>query len=273
MRGETTIPLIEKPVILKLGGSAITIKEKTFTPNKKAIARLGAEIKRANVGPLILVHGGGSFGHPLAEKYRLTDGFCDSSQLIGFVKTHEAMVSLNGLLVNSLIDRGVPAFGMPPSSFMLMKHGRVQVLESRSLKRAIEIGLTPVLYGDVAFDLHKGFDILSGDKIAALLAVELGAERIIMAVDVDGIYTDDPKVESAARLIRRLTLDDLRNLHVKIGKPKVSDVTGGMLGKVLELAVPIEQGVEAVIVNGLRPNDVYRALKGEECVGTRITKT
>jgi len=68
-------------------------------------------------------------------------------------------------------------------------------------------------------------------------------------------------------------LDDLRHLHVKIGKPKGSDVTGGMLGKISELAAAIEQGAEAIIVNGLKPNNVYRALKGEEVVGTRITKT
>jgi len=249
------------------------MKEKPFTPNKKAITRLAEEIKRANVNHLILIHGGGSFGHPLAEKYRLTNGFADPSQLIGFVKTHEAMVSLNKLVVNALIDCDVPAFGMPPSSFMLMRQDRVQILESGSLTKAIEVGLTPVLYGDVAFDLDRGFNILSGDKIAALLAIRLGAEKIVMAVDVDGIHTSDPKVEQSAQLIHHLTLDDLKRLHVNIERSKVSDVTGGMLGKVLELAAAIEKGIEAIIVNGLKPNNVYKALKGEELIGTRIAKT
>ncbi len=263
----------EKPTILKLGGSAITIKEKPFTPNEKAITRLAREIKRANVSRLILIHGGGSFGHPLAEKYNLTKGFADSSQLIGFVKTHEAMVSLDRLLVNALIDLGVPAFGMPPSAFMLMKQGQVQISELEPLARAMEIGLIPVLYGDVAFDLDKGFNILSGDRIAASLAVKLGAKRIIMAVDVDGICTNDPKIEPSAQLIRHLTLEDLKNLQFETGKSKVSDVTGGMFGKLLELADPIEHGIEAIIVNALKLNNVYKVLKGEESIGTKISKT
>jgi len=271
--GGRTITQVEKPTILKLGGSAITVKESPFTPNEEAIIRLADEIKRANVIPLILVHGGGSFGHPLAEKYNLTGGLTDPSQLIGFVKTHEAMVCLNRLLVNALIDRGIPAFGMPPSSLMLMKKGRVEILQLRCLTKAIENGLTPVLYGDVAFDLDKGFNILSGDKIVASLALKLGAKRVVMAVDVDGIYTSDPKVEPSARLIRHLTLDDLEQLYITIGKPRASDVTGGMLGKVLELVGPVKQDIEAIIVNALKPNNVYKALKGEEPVGTRISRT
>jgi len=262
-----------KPVILKLGGSVITIKQKPFSANEEAIARLAGEVKGANVSPLILIHGGGSFGHPLAEKYRLTGGLTDFSQLVGFAETHEAMVSLNRLIVKALVDCGVPAFGMPPSSFMLMRQNRIQISGLEAITKAVQIGLTPVLYGDVAFDLDKGFDILSGDKIAAWLALNLGATRIVMAVDVDGIYTGDPKVEPSAQLIRHLTLDDLKSLNANIGRPKVSDVTGGMLGKLLELAGPIEQGVEALIVNALKPNNVCKALKGEECIGTRISKT
>jgi len=105
-----------------------------------------------------------------------------------------------------------------------------------------------------------------------LLAVELRSEKIIMAADVDGIYTNDPKVEPSVLLIRHFTLDDLKSLNVTMAKPKVPDVTGGMVGKVLELATAIEQGVEAIIVSGLKPNNVYKALIGEEPVGTRITK-
>jgi len=209
----------------------------------------------------------------LAEKYNITGGLADRSQLIGFVKTHEAMVSLNRLVVNALIDCGVPAFGMPPSSFILMKQGKVQIPELESLRKALEIGLSPVLYGDVAFDFDRGFDILSGDKIAASLAVRLAAKRVIMAVDVDGIYTDDPKTQPGAQLIRHLTLYDLEQLHIKIRKSRASDVTGGMLGKIHELRAPVREGIEAIIVNALKPNNVYEALRGEESVGTRISRT
>ena len=261
-----------RPIILKLGGSAITRKEKALTPRIGVIKRLAKEIARAKVAPLIVLHGGGSFGHPAAEKYRLTSGLDDPSQLIGFVETHEAMVSLNRLVVNALIENGVPALGMPPSSFMLMKQGKIQILGMKTLKEAINKGLVPVLYGDVAFDLEKGFNILSGDKIASFLATKLDARRIVMAVDVDGVFTDDPKIEPAAELIPRLTLDEIERLRAKIGGSRSPDVTGGMFGKISELADPVERGIEALIVNALKPDNIYRALRGGEVIGTKVAK-
>jgi isopentenyl phosphate kinase len=263
--------LKSRPIILKLGGSAITRKEKALTPRIGVIKRLAKEIARAEVAALIVLHGGGSFGHPVAEKYRLTNGLDDPSQLIGFVETHEAMVSLNRLVVNALIENGVPALGMPPSSFMLMKQGKIQILGMKTLKEAISKGLVPVLYGDVAFDLEKGFNILSGDKIASFLATKLDARRIVMAVDVDGVFTDDPKIEPAAELIRKLKLSDLERLQVKITRSSGSDVTGGMFGKISELADPVERGIEALIVNALKPGNIYKALRGGEVIGTKVT--
>ena len=73
-----------KPTVLKLGGSVITDKEKPLTPNLEAIERLATEISRAKVSSLILVHGGGSFGHPVAERHSIAGGFVDSSQILGF---------------------------------------------------------------------------------------------------------------------------------------------------------------------------------------------
>jgi glutamate 5-kinase len=101
----------------------------------------------------------------------------------------------------------------------------------------------------------------------------MNAERLIMGADVDGLYTADPKVDPSAHLISHLALKDLQQLRVKIGEAQVPDVTGGMLGKVSELMLPIEHGVQTIIVNALKQDNVYKALKGEEVVGTKITKT
>lgn len=182
-----------KPTILKLGGSAITHKEKPQTTNKPAIENLAREIAEAHTQQLIVVHGGGSFGHPLAKQYRITEGFKESSQIIGFSKTHEAMTVLNGLIVKALIQHNIPAVGMPPSSFVLTKSDRIEKMDITVLQKLLEMEFVPVLYGDAVFDFDKGFTILSGDQLIAKLAVTLGAERIIIGVDVDGLCTADPK--------------------------------------------------------------------------------
>jgi isopentenyl phosphate kinase len=258
--------------ILKLGGSVITVKDKPLTPNVHAIKRLAEEISRAEARPLIIVHGGGSFGHPLAKKYGISEGFKDASQVFGASETHQAMVSLNDLLVKSLLEHDLPAFSISPSSFIMTRNGRIQDLNEEILGTMLESGLIPVLYGDVVMDSERGFAILSGDQIAAALAVKLKAERIIMGIDVDGLYDSDPKSNPDAQLINHISAKELPLALRHVGPSRVPDVTGGMMGKILELKVAVESDVEVLIINALSPENVYRALRGEDVVGTRIER-
>jgi isopentenyl phosphate kinase len=262
----------DKPTVLKLGGSVITDKEKPLTPDLKAIERLADEISRAKVSPLILVHGGGSFGHPVAERYDIAEGYVDPSQILGFSQTHLAMTLLNSWVMEALISHNIPAVEVHPSSCAVTKAGRIATMELEPLKKMLKLGFVPVLYGDAVLDSEKGFAILSGDQLVSSLAIKLGACRIIMGADVDGLYTADPKADSSAQLISHLTLEELKSLKHKIEGSKATDVTGGMLGKMLEVKLAIEQDIETVIVNATKPLRVYKALKGEKVVGTIIEK-
>jgi isopentenyl phosphate kinase len=259
-----------KPTILKLGGSAITHKAKPQRANQWIINKLAQEIAVARVAQLVIVHGGGSFGHPLAKKYAINDGFQEHSQIIGFAETHEAMTVLNGLVVKALIRHNIPAVGVAPSSFIVTKLGRIEKLDTSVLIKLQETGLAPVLYGDAVLDAEKGFTILSGDQLIARLAIALGAERIIIGVDVDGLYTADPKTYSSAELIPRINVKELRSFRSWPKGAEVTDVTGGMQGKIIELIPAIERGVRTVIVNATKPHAVCGALRNETVVGTVI---
>jgi len=264
--------LSDRPVVLKLGGSVITRKERPLTPNLPVVKRLAREISKAAVSQLVLIHGGGSFGHPLAKRYSLEKGYRDASQLLGFSKTHQAMVALNKMVVDALIQRNIPAVGLQPSSCAVTKSGRIYLMEDEPLRRLLESGFVPVLYGDTVPDMDLDFSILSGDQLVAHLAVSLNASRLIMGIDEDGLYTGDPKVDSSARLITHTTLRELKNMRQGLEKAKTPDVTGGMLGKIVELIPAVERGVSALIVNAAKANNVYKALKGESVVGTLIKK-
>ena len=61
-------------------------------------------------------------------------------------------------------------------------------------------------------------------------------------------------------------------MQPKIGEARVTDVTGGMLGKVLELMPAVEKGIQVIIVNAAKPSNVYKALKNERVVGTVIER-
>jgi len=258
--------------ILKIGGSVITDKSKELQVRMQAINRLAEEIQRATVESLIIVHGGGSFGHPLAQRYAIVEGFKEETQKIGFSETHHVMTVLNGLFMDALIWRNIPAVSITPSSCIITKNGRIQYFEDAPLKMQLKMGFFPVLYGDAVLDSSLGFTILSGDQLVSMLATKLDAERVIIGVDVDGLYDYDPKVKKSAKMFNHLTLEELQELRSKLGEPTACDVTGGMFGKVAELSKVVEQAIPVIIVNASKPNYVYKVLKRQKVKGTLIEK-
>ena len=266
---ESKLKAKTKPTILKLGGSVITEKEKPLTPNYKAIKRLSREIKESNIKKLVIVHGGGSFGHPIAKKYDISSGLKNEKQLLGFSETHMAMVELNKIIIESLLGEGVPAVPISPLSFIINKSGRIWKIDLEIIRRLLDMDFVPVLYGDTVLDTDLGFTILSGDQIASKLAIELKAERLIFGVDVDGIFTGDPKLDPSAKLIENLKLGKIEKLNLDFGV-RGFDVTGGMHGKFMEAFEAVKCGVKVFVVNARKPNLIKNALMGLPVRGTLI---
>ena len=67
-------------------------------------------------------------------------------------------------------------------------------------------------------------------------------------------------------------MEELKTNKYLIRGSNSPDVTGGMLGKMLELIPAIKQDVQTLIVNATKPMRVYSALRGEEVIGTIIEK-
>ena len=262
-----------KPVILKIGGSAITDKNVESTPRTEVINRLAEEIKRADLDNLIIVHGGGSFGHPTAAKYGIKDGYKeDPSNKQGFAETQYIMSVLNGLVMESLIWHDVPAICIPPSSCFITENGKIKFFDDTVLKSVAKMVLTPVFYGDAVFDEKLGFTILSGDQLVAYLAIRYKAQKIVIGADTDGLFDSDPKTNPNAKPYKHLTLAELKQIQPKLGKAAGADVTGGMAGKIAELIPAIEQGVHVTITGATKGLSVYRALTDQSVLGTEIEK-
>jgi isopentenyl phosphate kinase len=262
----------KKPTILKIGGSVITDKNGELVARTKTINRLVEEIKKAKLANLIIVHGGGSFGHPTAKKYAIKDGLKQDSQKVGFAETHHVMTVLNGLVMDALIWHNIPALSVTPSSCMTTKNGRINFFEETILTTLLNMGIVPVLYGDAILDDQLGFTVISGDQIVAHLARKLGADRIIMGVDVDGLFESDPKEIKNSKLYSKLNFEELEKIKNSIGTSTKSDVTGGMLGKINELSLAIEQNIPVSIINANKPNRLYKALIGAKVEGTLFEK-
>jgi isopentenyl phosphate kinase len=217
----------------------------------------------------VVVHGGGSFGHPVASRYRIAEGYKDKSQLMGLSLTHRAMERLNADVVEALQKAGLPAVAIPPSACAVVSGGEIQSMELAPVRKLLELGIVPVLYGDAVPDLSRGMSILSGDQLVVYLALKLDASRVILGVDVDGVYTANPKEDRKAEIVRRITPAD-EKLIASLGAAEGKDVTGGMGNKVRELVTLAEQGVEAEIINATKPGILRRALQGERGLGTVV---
>jgi isopentenyl phosphate kinase len=134
----------------------------------------------------------------------------------------------------------------------------------------LDLGFAPIMYGDAVLDAKRGFTILSGDQIVSKLAVSLEATRIVIGLDVDGLFTADPKVDPKAELIETITLRELRLLLSKVGGSRAVDVTGGMSGKMSEIIPALEKGISVEMVNAKEAGRLFKALKGEEVIGTKF---
>jgi isopentenyl phosphate kinase len=221
---------------------------------------------------LIIIHGGGSYGHPLAKKYNINEGLRMTSQLMGFVETHQSMLTLNNLVMKELHDHHLPVISFAPINIWSTDMGRISEGTHQRIEEAIQRGLIPVLFGDTIFDKTRGIGILSGDQIISFLAKNLQPDQIILGTDVDGLYTADPKTNSNARFIPVLSPKNAREVLVGLEGAKATDVTGGMRSKVTELMEIAAFTKKIIILNADIPKRIQLALQAKPVHGTFISQ-
>jgi len=147
-------------------------------------------------------------------------------------------------------------------------------LEIEPIREALDHGLVPLVYGDVAFDEERGSAIISTEEIFAYLSSHLLPQRIILAGEVEGVYAGDPEVGPDARLLERISLADLPQLEgVLAGSPTV-DVTGGMLAKVRIMCRILESqpSLEVRFISGKKEGLIKRALLHPKAQGGTVLR-
>jgi isopentenyl phosphate kinase len=262
-------------VFLKLGGSLITDKRSAETPRRDVIREVAAAIavvrQRSPELRLVLGHGSGSFGHFYGKRYGTRQGAATPEQWYGFAATADAAARLNRIVVNALLEAGVPAWSIQPGAALRCIDGRIDEGPVETVKVALERGLVPVVFGDVALDSVRGGTIASTEEIFAYLAAHLHPDRLVLAGEVDGIYSADPQTEPEAQRIATITPGLLDTIAGGLGGSHGVDVTGGMRAKVEESLAMVRtiRGLEIVICSGLQPGSLVAALAGEH-VGTLI---
>jgi len=106
------------------------------------------------------------------------------------------------------------------------------------------------------------------DFLAAQVAVLLGAELLLLLTDTDGLYTANPRVDPAAKLVEDVSAPAELDAFA-IGHEVSPLGSGGMRSKVVAAEMATAAGIPTVIASGLVPGSLAAAWAGER-LGTRF---
>ncbi|ESS09490.1 MAG: isopentenyl phosphate kinase [uncultured archaeon A07HN63] len=175
---------------------------------------------------LIVVHGGGSFGHVHAAEHGVstTEGSHDPAAVTAI---HGAMKQLNGVVVDRLQAAGIDAVPVHPLSAVARDEQAELSLPTGAVEGLLGEGFVPVLHGDVVAHAGEGVTVLSGDELVTGLADRLGARRVGLCSTVPGVLDADGEVIDA--------ITEFDSVAAALGDSESTDVSGGMAGKVREL--------------------------------------
>ena len=259
---------MDQLTVLKLGGSAITDKARECTPDIPTIQNVADQLRDYD-RPLLLIHGGGSYAHPFVAKSRLGKGLLDRSQLRSISETEFYLGQLTRIICASLLLRGKRPVPFHPMSFVTFDNGKVNRMPLDPIRKALQAGLIPLLHGDLVFDESRGIGVLSGDRIASLVGQRLGASRVLLGSDVDGVYLQNPKTFPSATLISEVTSENFRSV-LEASRGPSGDATGGMAEKVRQALQLAKNGCECYIFNLKEKNALRKVLEGDRITGTRF---
>lgn len=247
-----------RPVFVKLGGSVLTDKAKPGAVKRAVARRLLAEIAKAQV-PVVLFHGAGSYGHPVAKAAGLDKGPLNPDRRRAVAQVLAAVSALQSEVLAAAERAAMPAVPVPVHLDATAADGILQDLPVGRVQGLVEDGFVPVLSGTLVRDEDHRWRVVSADELMAELAVDLDPRLTVFATDVDGVLRSDGSViESVA------SVDEVPDLG-----SRGADVTDAMRGKVRH-GLAIAETCPVLILNGSERGRLGDAVKGKATLCTRL---
>jgi len=107
----------------------------------------------------------------------------------------------------------------------------------------------------------------STNAVAMIIAELVGADLVVNATDVDGVYDKDPKKYSDAKLLPRVTINELKNLIISRSEAGTYE-----LFDQLALSIAERSRIKIYFMNGFKPENIEKVLDGIN-VGTEVIYT
>jgi glutamate 5-kinase len=134
-----------------------------------------------------------------------------------------------------------------------------------TLAKLLEWRVVPVINEN---DTTTTDEISFGDNdfLAAQVAILIGAERLLLLTNTEGVFTADPRTHPEAELVTRIErIEELEALQITEAASLLG--SGGMRSKVVAAEMATAAGIPTVIANGQRAGTISAAVDGEQ-VGT-----
>lgn len=228
-----------KRVLLKISGEALAGDDK-FGINENMTRKVAKEIKKVHdLGvEVAIVVGGGNFWRGRTSK----DMDRATADYMGMLATVMNSLALQDALLSAGVKAKVQtAIEMREISEPYARRKAISELEHKDV---------------VIFGAGTGNPFFSTDTAAALRAVEIDADIILLAKNVDAVYSDDPVTNPDA-----IKFDELTHMEVLEKNLKVMDLTAATLCRDNNIAIHVFTVSE--------DGNVMRAIKGEK-IGTII---
>ena len=260
-------------ILLKLGGGLLTDKKTPLSIREDIVKSAVKQIIDANE-KIILVHGGGSFGHPLAKKYSISDGLDKAipNQILGVAETHHAMVKFNSYLIEQFLESNYPVLSIQTSSIFIKDSEVISTKSLDVIETALDLGIMPILYGDIILDKQGSFSIISGEQIILALCQNLNSyniTKVVFAMESDGLYITDKKNSDNYKLVTECYSNELDTLNLADLGQKI-DVTGGIKSKLNFIRTICKSKISVQLLNGLIEGYIHKSLKNQNLNCTNI---
>ena len=228
--------------LLKISGEALA-GDKGFGLDYQVVEAFAAEIKAVHAlgVHLALVVGGGNIIRGTTASREGLDRV--SADYMGMLGTVINALALQDVLEKIGVDtRVMTAIRMESVAEPYIRRRAIRHLEKGRL---------------IIFAAGTGNPFFSTDTAGVLRALEIEAQVILKATNVDGIYTNDPKKDPKATLLRQVTYQD-----AIVKNYAVMDANAFGLCKANQLPI--------VVFNINQPGAIKRVLEGDPDVGTIV---
>jgi uridylate kinase len=232
-----------KRVLLKLSGEALA-GEKAFGISTDIIGRIANEIKVVHeLGvEVAIVLGGGNIFRGIAGTAQGMDRA--TSDYMGMLATVINSLALQDCLEKlDVYTRVLSAIEMDQLCEQYIRRRAVRHLEKKRV---------------VIFAAGTGNPYFTTDTAASLRAMEVGADIIMKATKVDGVYTADPMLDPNAKLYKSLTYIEVLQQNLK-----VMDSTS--------ISLCMDHNLPILVFNLNTPGNFKRVIMGEE-LGTVVRR-